>query len=598
MSMAAAATLLAGMTLMSMKVSAQTAPSPWQQLNNNTPSVNGADQYAGASLLLTDGTVMVQVGPGGGPDNAWDRLTSDDSGSYVNGSWSGLPTMNLARQYFGSAVLPNGEVYVGGGEYSGTTKENNTDELFNPLASENAWTYLTQPLEQYNLPSAWSDMGDMPLTVLPNGTLLAGDILYPETALYTPLPGYDYLDGGWTSFENKRVRPNEESWVLLPGGYVVSIDCIGQAANGPDTAELYNPNTNAWTGDGQTPAGHNVVNASDAEIGPAILLYDGDVLFVGSTGHNVLYDVDTQKWYPAADFPDVIDPNPKSATYNQSVPACSNDAPGCLEINGKVLVETSPYNGSSKGKGQFFFEYTPGDKDTPGSWASVPFPSGSTPYVAITDFSCMLDLPNGQILFTTYFNTAWLYTPSSGVGSSSWEPTISNLGINPDASYNVAGTQFNGLSETTGFGDDLSNHTNYPIAQFSGNAGTYYGRTFNHSTMGVQTGSEVTSTNFTILNSMPAGEYNLSIVANGIPSDPIAFYTGIYVNAAFGGNQEGTLTNPFDTVGQGVDAAPGNSEAPSASFIFITGGDYGQNLTISTPCSLINNGGGTVTIGT
>jgi hypothetical protein len=265
-----------------------------------------------------------------------------------------------------------------------------------------------------------------------------------------------------------------------------------------------------------------------------------------------------------------------------------------LEVNGKVLIVASP--DSAKQKGQYFFEYTPGTDGSAGTIASLPFPSGSIDN-NFTDYCSMLDLPNGQILFTNAYNLGWFYTPASGPNSS-WAPTISGLGINPDTSYNIAVTQFNGMSATTGYGDDLSNATNYPLVQFTSGSNVYYGRTFDPSSMGVATGSLPTTTNFTLPSNLPPGSYNLDVVANGIQSSPITFDTGIYVNQAWTGSQIGTQPDPFVTVTQAADVAPGNSAPSSASFIFITGGTYSEDLTISTPCSLIDNGGGAVTIGT
>jgi len=67
----------------------------WTPVTNLIPDPNGAQTM----LLLSDGTVMVQ----GGQDsvsNSWYALAPDSTGSYVNGGWSNLASMNFGRLFF------------------------------------------------------------------------------------------------------------------------------------------------------------------------------------------------------------------------------------------------------------------------------------------------------------------------------------------------------------------------------------------------------------------------------------------------------------------------------------------------------------------
>jgi len=70
---------------------------------------------AGIGFLLTDGTVLYQ----GNGESDWYKLTPDNSGSYVNGTWARMA--NLPGGYvpdaFASAVLSDGRVVITGGEY-------------------------------------------------------------------------------------------------------------------------------------------------------------------------------------------------------------------------------------------------------------------------------------------------------------------------------------------------------------------------------------------------------------------------------------------------------------------------------------------------
>src|SRR5450755_2157548 len=65
------------------------------------------------ALQLTDGTVMMHEY---GVSNWW-RLTPDNTGSYLNGTWSKLAPLpsNYGPLYFASAVLADGRVIVEGG---------------------------------------------------------------------------------------------------------------------------------------------------------------------------------------------------------------------------------------------------------------------------------------------------------------------------------------------------------------------------------------------------------------------------------------------------------------------------------------------------
>ena len=129
-----------------------------------------------------------------------------------------------------------------------------------------------------------------------------------------------------------------------------------------------------------------------------------------------------------------------------------------------------------------------------------------------------------------------------------------------------------------------------------GSGNVNYGRTYNHSTMGVATGGATVSTTFTASPYLTPGNYTLQIVANGISSPNYAFASGCYVNAAAAGSsfQFGSKALPFATVNQGVNAAQSGG---LGSYVFIQGGDYNEQATISKAVTLVNDGGGSVSIG-
>ena len=50
----------------------------------------------------------------------WWKLTPDEFGSYVNGTWTQLASLpdGYSPLYYASAVLPDGRVIIEGGEYN------------------------------------------------------------------------------------------------------------------------------------------------------------------------------------------------------------------------------------------------------------------------------------------------------------------------------------------------------------------------------------------------------------------------------------------------------------------------------------------------
>jgi hypothetical protein len=433
------------------------------------------------TFQLTDGTVMAQ----GGAYSDWWRLTPDDTGSYVNGTWTKLASLpsGYAPDAFASAVLADGRLIVEGGEYNnGNFTLTNRGAIYDP--STNVWTSVAPP-------ASWSYIGDSPSSVLPNGKFLVGNKLTKQMAALDPatLTWHAVSSAGKSDFDA------EEGWTLLPNGTILTED----VKNAPNS-EIYTPSAGAWASAGSTVVdlhspspdgcihygpGGKLCYYPPGEIGPAILRPDGTVFVTGSytsnggAGHTAIYSP-TTGWSVGPDFP-----NGDNA----------GDSFAVLLTDGNVLVEGD--SGTS-------YVYD-GTNLTPG-----PLTYGS-----------LMVLPTGEVLV----GGGEVYR-SSGTYSPAWAPTIQTFpaSVARGSTYKISGTQFNGLSQAASFGDEYQTATNYPLVRITNN-GTghvFYAKTHGHSTMAVATGTKTVFTNFDVPAGMETGASSLAVVANGIPSQPVS----------------------------------------------------------------------------
>ena len=122
-------------------------------------------------------------------------------------------------------------------------------------------------------------------------------------------------------------------------------------------------------------------------------------------------------------------------------------------------------------------------------------------------------------------NGSFLYE-ESGSANPAWAPTISNAptSVTRGSTYAISGTQFNGLSQAQGFGDEYQTATNYPVIRITNGATghVFYAHTHDHSTMAVATGAATVSTNFDVAAATETGASTLVVVANGIASAPVS----------------------------------------------------------------------------
>src|SRR5262249_38265649 len=142
-------------------------------------------------------------------------------------------------------------------------------------------------------------------------------------------------------------------------------------------------------------------------------------------------------------------------------------------------------------------------------------PGGVSELNGNSDGTEMLDLPDGTVLFTDSSANVYVYRPD-GVALAAGKPSISALSTNLDGSYHLIGRGFNGISAGASQGDDKQNDSNFPIVRLTNSLGrVFYCRTYNWSSAGVMTGTNVVSTEFTLPDVLPVGTYGLVVVANG-----------------------------------------------------------------------------------
>ncbi|MDB5358231.1 MAG: hypothetical protein JWN24_4684 [Phycisphaerales bacterium] len=403
----------------------------WSALVNPVPTYRpGFLDGANVMMLLSDGSVMVHgstnfIQNGGTPGSfynvssaAWYKL-SPQGNDYHDGTWSTLASMNVPRKFFGANVLPSGKVFVVGGEYTldGASPPNeiqtfvSSSEIYNPLT--NTWTNAAN----FNT-TGHSQFGDDPTAMLDGGKVLAGYLNGPQTYLY------DSNNDSWSATGTKvnnggfSDQSDEESWVKLPDGSILSYDVFSSALTNTGHAQRYVPSTGQWSDTGNLPF-LLTSGALGSELGPAFLLPDRRAWFTGANGNTAFYTPATDTWAAGP-----VIPGGNGAT----------DDPGAMLPNGKVLLAVSPIGAlNSAGNYNFpaatkVYEFDPLQASNPvthGYSDVTPTIAGFNPSQNAYQMA-MLVLPNGHVLMSNDTGTVLEYTPD-GLFQAAWQPVISNI---------------------------------------------------------------------------------------------------------------------------------------------------------------------------
>jgi len=545
-------------------------------LSAGTWTANNAPGNLNLPLLMADGSILIQKGPG---YSNFFRLYPDNQGHYLNANnWTtNVAAMPENRQMFASDVLPDGRVFVAGGEYGTQPGGGHRAAVFDPV--NNFWTPVAVPANwlQTNLTvttitgsTVNGGFADAPSIVLSDGSVMVVPI-YPATNNVAFI--YHPAANTWSTTPPALAyySLNESALNKLPDGSILALD------KGATTTERYVPSLGQWIAD--YPAPVNLFSGL-SEIGASLLLPDGRVFFFGGTGATLYYtpsgSTNVGAWTQGPNLPNGL---------------VARDTPAALLPNGNIFCALTPGTNTSD-KPIFFYEYNP----TTYVFTPQLAPNGYNSYSNnITDQTEMLVLPDGNVLFTdSSAAKAYIYQPSSNSPQSSWKPVITGYWFNGDGSLHVTGRQLNGLSQGATFGDDNQNDSNYPLVRFfDGSGNLQYGRTFNWSSTGVQTGGALVSTECVVPASVLAGPgvYTIQVVANGIASDPVGFPGPIWVDFTYNLNPKlGTISNPFNTMVQATNAV-----AVGAT-ILIKPGSSPETMIISKPM-IITSVGGTALIG-
>jgi hypothetical protein len=503
---AAARTLLGLMSLFAV-MEGVAAAGTWTRVTRTNP------QFAnGIMMLLTDGTVMVESG---NDNQTWTKLAPDSTGSYVNGTWTTLARMSTPRLYFGSNVLPDGRVFVLGGEYSGpflNQNFSNTGEIYNPVT--NKWTAIAKfPMAQF---------GDDPTVLLPDGTIMAGHLSSAQTFVY--YPQYDFWFNGATKLRND--QSDEETWIMLPGYQVLSYDVFSSVTLNQGHAQKYDYFSDQWLDAGNVPVILSTATQG-FELGPGAMLPNGKVIQIGANENTAIYT------------PPANSTQPGTWAAGPTLPAGmgADDAPGAMLPDGHFLFLADSYLFNSP---TLLFDYDYTTNTLTDITATLPaqlrneLANGSA-------YTCrMLVLPNGAMLMTTGSSTLWEFMPS-GTSQATWKPTISTVTKTGTHTFRLTGARLTGISEGASYGDDAEMSTNYPIVKLVRSGVVSYAKTTNW-TPGISKPGDTSlqTVNFDTPAGLAPGTYDVSVIANGISSASVpVLIQPANVTASFA---SGTLT--------------------------------------------------------
>lgn len=449
----------------------------------------------GVALQLTDGSLVVDDWC----TNQFYRLTPDKKGKYESGTWSAIAAMpkGYYPNAFATQILPDGRLIVNGGVWSykngdcGSGDYTNKGALYDPVADK--WIKVSPP-------SGWSNIGDPPSAILPDGQYMLANCCSTQEAIAS-IKGNNIV---WSvTGSGKSDNNGNEGWTILPGGNLLTVD-TGRNLNQPNDYEIYDTSTGTWSTPGTTAS--SLVDPNSQQLGAGVLRFDGTVIQFGGTGHNNLYDPSKDTWVTSPDFP-VID----GLQYDEA------SGPAALLPDGNVLVMASPGFFQTP---SHFFEYS---IDAKGKQHLNQVNDSAEAGINCSCYARMLELPTGQVFMTAYGEIA-TYTPT-GKPKSSWLPVISSVSssLTIGSTKNpISGKNFNGFSQGAMM-NGVGSATNYPLVRITNNStnDVCFGRSYNFSTMGVWNTGKMHA-HFDVPSSCESGASTLQVIVNGLASTGVS----------------------------------------------------------------------------
>jgi hypothetical protein len=147
-------------------------------------------------------------------------------------------------------------------------------------------------------------------------------------------------------------------------------------------SERYIPSLNKWINDANLPIG---MYSTNNEIGAGFLLPSGKAFFLGGLGHTAIYtpsgNTNAGSWSQGADIPDGL---------------VTQDAPSAMMVNSKILCAVTSAQIHFP---IYFYEYDP----VANSFSQLLATDSSSNTIygnVISDETCMLDLPDGTVLYS------------------------------------------------------------------------------------------------------------------------------------------------------------------------------------------------------
>ncbi len=313
------------------------------------------------------------------------------------------------------------------------------------------------------------------------------------------------------STRQQRLLRHQEFTRFIPGCDGTVVSCAGVA-----------PHPDQWVDTAPTPSWPTDVFATPngGEIGPLLLLHNGQVLVLGGNTKNGIYTP------PGA--------SGESFLFTQDTPDGYNhgDSPSAVEANGNVLsvVTADPKGNGTPGNSDVgpygkntLYEYTYDYQSSTGTWAHVASPPVATGVsLGAGDRARLLNLPQqstaiARVLLTGMSDGSWWVYGSSNTPSPNWRPTVPSISSPVNGVYTLTGTQLNGLTSGANLGDDGKMATNYPLVYLQNGILIYYARTFNFDQMAPRP-LQIGTCSFTLPPNLPNGTYQVHVTANGVDS--------------------------------------------------------------------------------